>query len=199
MQNPQLLFSVLAGIAVAALLLYAVTIYNSLVAVRREVDRAWANIDVLLKQRFDELPKLVAVCRAYMKYEQETLERVLNARNSFARARSPVEKVGASGASAGLLGHLFALAEQYPDLKADEQFRHLRERISLLESQIADRRETYNDVVNAHNVRIATLPDMLLAVPLGYRPMPLFEAEDFERSSGRIEFGPETGAGGDQR
>ena len=66
-------------------------------------------------------------------------------------------------------------------------------------SKIADRRETYNDVVNAHNVRIATLPDMLLAVPLGYRPMPLFEAEDFERSSGRIEFGPETGAGGDQR
>jgi LemA protein len=181
------MIAALAGFAALALLLYVITVYNSLVAVRREVDRAWANIDVLLKQRFDELPKLVEVCRAYMKYEQETLERVIRARAAFGAADSVENKARATGESAEPLRRLFAVAERYPDLEADQQFRNLRERISALETRIAERRETYNEVVNNHNVRIAQLPDLLLARPMGYGPLPWFAAEDFERPARKLD------------
>jgi LemA protein len=188
----QLVVLTLEVIALLALVLYVVTVYNSLVSVRREVSRAWANIDVLLKQRFDELPKLVEVCKAYMKYEQETLERVVSARAAFGQATSVESKAEATAESASVLRQLFAVAERYPELKADSQFAHLRERISQLETRIADRRETYNDVVNTHNVRIAQLPDMLLARPMGYGSLPLFEAKPGEQQASSLGLG-ETG------
>ena len=185
-KGPLIAFGII-GLAAAALLLYAVTVYNSLVAVRREVDRAWANIDVLLRQRFDELPKLVEACRAYMRHEQDTLDRVLAARGAYSGAIGTDARAAAAAQSMLPLQHLFAVAEAYPELKADGQFAHLRKRISELESHIADRRESYNDVVNAHNVRIAQFPDRLMAVPLGYRERRLFE------------FGPPEGAGPEGR
>lgn len=185
-----LLIAALAVIAGIALLMYLITIFNSLVAVRRETDRAWANIDALLKQRFDELPKLVEVCRAYMQYEQETLERVIRARAAFGAADSAQSKARVTGESASELRQLFVLAERYPELAADEQFRHLRERISELETRIAERRETYNEVVNNHNLRIAQLPDLLVARPMGYGPLPSFAVEDFERPAPALQKRP---------
>lgn len=185
-----LLVPALVGLAIVALLFYVIVVYNSLVAVRREADRAWSNIDVLLKQRFDELPKLVDACMAYMKFEHETLAGVIAARTTFTLAQSVDGKARAAGASVSSLRQLFALAEHYPDLKTDDQFRHLRERISLLEARIADRRETYNDVVNAHNTRIAQLPDMLLAQPMGYQPLPLFEVPEPGRTAHGLESDP---------
>ncbi len=151
---------------VGIVFLYGVTVYNGLVNLTHNVAKAWSNIDVLLKQRHDELPKLVEVCRQYMGFEKETLERVISARSAVFAARDSgdVARLGpAEGALRLGLGNLFALAESYPELEADEQFRHLRDRITALENAIADRRELYNDSVNLNNVRIEQFPDVIIA------------------------------------
>lgn len=151
---------------IAALALYGVTIYNNLVAIKHNVSKAWSNIDVLLKQRHDELPKLVETCKQYMKHEQETLEKVMLARSAVSNAREnhDVGALGAAESSLRLgLGSLFAVAEAYPDLKADQSFQHLQNRISSLENTIADRREFYNESVNINNARIEQFPDIIIA------------------------------------
>jgi LemA protein len=164
---------------------YFVRIYNGLVALRENVRKAWANIDVLLTQRHDELPKLVETCKRYMHYEQETLERVMQARSAVFRAqgRGDVTAVGAAeGQLRAGLGQLFAVAENYPELKADEGFRHLRTRISTLEESIADRRELYNDSVNLNNIRLATFPDLIVARMFEFRTAALLEfTEELKR------------------
>jgi LemA protein len=145
---------------------YLVGTYNGLVQVREAVKLAWSNIDVLLVQRHDELPKLVEVCKQYMQYEPGTLERVMRARSGVDAARSSgnVASLGpAEGELRAGLSRLYAVAENYPDLKASESFRHLQERISGLETAIADRREVYNDAVNTNNVRISTFPGVFVA------------------------------------
>jgi LemA protein len=153
-------------LVVVVAVVYLVSTYNSLVNVKNGVSKAWANIDVLLKQRHDELPKLVDTCRQYMQHEQVTLEKVIAARARVSDARE-YQNVAALGAAEGALrsglGQLFALAENYPDLKANEQFLHLQTRISGLESAIADRREFYNDSVNINNVAVEQFPGVLVA------------------------------------
>jgi LemA protein len=147
-------------------LTYFIMVYNNLVGIKHNVDKAWANIDVLLKQRHDELPKLVDTCKQYMQYEQETLEKVINARSRVADARESHNLAALGAAESALrsgLGSLFALVESYPELKANEQFMHLQARISGLENAIADRREFYNESVNINNVRIAQFPDLIVA------------------------------------
>ena len=167
---------VLGVLVIAAV--YGVTIYNHLVSLKHAVAKAWSNIEVLLKQRHDELPKLVEVCKQYMGYEQETLERVMQARSQVASAQQ-AHDVKALGAAEGLLrtglGQLFAVAEDYPDLKANDNFRHLQQRISGLENTIADRREFYNESVNRNNVRIEQFPDVLVARLFGFQPFELLE------------------------
>jgi LemA protein len=162
---------------------YFVSSYNSLVSLKHNVAKAWSNIDVLLKQRHDELPKLVETCRQYMKHEQDTLEKVMQARSQVANAREAhdVNALGAaeSGMRAGL-GKLFALAEAYPDLKANEQFLHLQGRISGLENAIADRREFYNESVNINNVRIEQFPSNFIANHFEFKPMDLFKVSEAE-------------------
>lgn len=158
--------------------LYAGAIYNNLVRLKHQVAKAWSNIDVMLKQRHDELPNLVAVCREYMSYEQETLQRVVEARSavSSARQRGDVRGLGqAEEVLRGGLDRLFALAENYPDLKANASFQQLSQRISYLEDSIADRRELYNDSVNVNNMRIEQLPDLLIARLFGFKPSELLE------------------------
>ena len=172
----------------AGLVLYFITVYNSLVAVRNECDKAWANIDVLLKQRFDELPKLVDTCKGYMKYEAETLQKIVEARTAWMNATTVDQKLEANQLSAGALKSLFAVAEKYPDLKANNNFMQLQGRISTIETQIADRRELYNDAVNTHNIRIAQLPDVFVARILGYQNRPLFQATAAEREDVKISF-----------
>ncbi len=168
---------------VVAALAYAIMLYNGLVAVKNNVSLAWANIDVLLKQRHDEIPKLVEICKQYRQFEQETLEKVVRARSAVHAARE-ARNVGALGhAEATLragLGGLFAVAEAYPELKANENFMALQNRITQLESAIADRRELYNDSVNINNIRIEQFPDSLVAQRFGFRParMLKFDAEE---------------------
>lgn len=157
---------VVLGFLAVALLGYFITVYNGLIRVGAAVKLAWSNIDVLLAQRHDELPKLVEVCRQYMQFERDTLERVVKARSAVDSARTSgnVNLVGSAERElrTGLNG-LFALAEQYPDLKANEAFRTVAARISGLETAIADRREIYNDSVNTNNIRLQTFPDVLIA------------------------------------
>jgi LemA protein len=167
-----------------ALIAYFVGIYNGLVGLRENVKAAWANIDVLLKQRHDELPKLVETCKRYMQFEQETLERVMRARNSVSQA-STSGNIAAVGAAEQQLragvGRLFAVAENYPQLKTDETFKQLQGRITALEESIADRRELYNDQVNLNNIRVKVFPDVVIAQKFGFLPAHLLEFSNEEK------------------
>jgi len=160
-------------IILALVLIYLVITYNSLVSIKNNVAKAWANIDVLLKQRNDELPKLIDTCKAYMAHESQTLEKVINARMGVDAARQTLDVAGLGKAESTLsksLGGLYAVAENYPDLKADQTFINLQQRITGLENQIADRREFYNDSVNNNNVRIAQFPDLIVAKLFNFEP-----------------------------
>lgn len=168
---------------IVAALIYVIAIYNRLVNLKHNATKSWSNIDVLLKQRHDELPKLVATCKEYMQYEKETLEKVINARSRAANARAAGD-IGALGAAEGALriglGQLFALAEDYPDLKANETFQHLQARITGLENSIADRREFYNESVNLNNIGIEEFPDVVIARFFNFKPFQLLEFEQSE-------------------
>ena len=163
-------------VVLAVVLIYFVMVYNQLVQIKHNVSKAWANIDVLLKQRHDELPKLVETCKQYMKFEQETLTRVMQARSSVSDAREQ-RNINALGQAEGELrnavGRLFAVAEAYPDLKTNQTFLHLQGRISSLENGIADRREFYNESVNINNVRIEQFPDSIVAAFFSFRSAPM--------------------------
>lgn len=168
----------------AALAFYGIAIYNGLVNLKHAVSKAWANIDVLLKQRHDELPKLVETCKQYMQYEQETLERVMQARAAVSSARERGDVGALGGAESQLrlgLGNLFAVAEAYPDLKANQTFQHLQGRISGLENSIADRREYYNESVNNNNVRIEQFPDLIVARLFNFKAAELLEFSEQEK------------------
>lgn len=162
---------------------YAIFIYNNLVTLKHGVSKAWSNIDVLLKQRHDELPKLVEVCKQYMRYEQETLEKVVQARSAVMQARTGgnIKELGQAESALRLgLGNLFALAENYPELKANQSYQQLQGRISQLENGIADRREVYNEAVNLNNVRIEQFPDVLIARLFNFRDFGLLEFDKEE-------------------
>ncbi len=176
---------VICAFVVLAALGYAITIYNGLVRVRNGVGLAWSNIDVLLVQRHDELPKLIAICKGYMQHERETLESVMRARTNVEGARSARNIVSVSSAEGALrsgLSSLYAVAERYPDLKANDLFKNLQTRISALETVIADRREVYNDAVNAQNVRLQAFPDLLIARPLHFVAAPMLKFTAAETS-----------------
>lgn len=164
---------------------YFILIYNGLVRLKHGVARAWANIDVLLKQRHDELPKLVEVCRQYRQFEQDTLARVTEARARIAQARE-VHDVPALGAAEGMLraglGQIFAVVEAYPELKANEHFMQLQARVTALENGIADRREWYNEAVNVHNVRIEEFPDLIVARLFRFAEQPLLQFAGAEKA-----------------
>jgi LemA protein len=167
----------------AGLLLYAVLIYNGLVTLRNGVAKAWSNIDVLLKQRHDEIPKLVEVCKAYMQFERETLEKVMLARagSQAAQARGDIAGVAAAeGPLRGGIGRIAATVEAYPELKANQSMMQLLARITALENEISDRREFYNEYANNNNVRIAEFPDVIIARMAGFQATPLlhFSAEE---------------------
>ena len=171
------LLLVIAGVAA-----YAMTIYNSLVQVKHNVDQAWSNIDVLLKQRTDELGKLIDAVKGYLGYERDLLTRLTTLRSHVGRATSDESRLAAEREIGAGMGRIFALAENYPELKSSANFLELQKRISALEEQIAHRREFYNDAVNINNVRREQVPDRLLASAAGVRHRPLFEATAEERA-----------------
>jgi LemA protein len=180
------MFALVLLLAILAVLVaYGVMVYNGLVSVKHAVAKAWANIDVLLKQRHDEIPKLVEVCRRYRNFEQRTLENVVRARSAVHAAREKRD-IAALGAAEqvlrGSLGSLFAVAEAYPDLKTNESFLKLQARISDLENGIADRREVYNEAVNVNNVRIEQFPDVVIAKMFDFPPARLLQFSAAEKA-----------------
>ena len=180
--------TMVVGFALAALVLYGIGIYNGLIRLKHNLDQAWANIDVLLKQRSDELPKLVETVKGYMSHEKEVLTRVTEARAALLGARGVAEQSQADNALRSALGQLFAVAEAYPELKADASFTQLQERISEVEEQIADRREFYNHSVNACTIRIEHVPDTFVAGMMKLTPRELFEASAEDRRDVEISF-----------
>ena|SRR5579863_2683336 len=174
--------------AIIGLAVYVVMIFNGIVSLKNDVAKAWANIDILLKQRHDELPNLVEVCKGYMNHERETLEKVTQARSQYQQAVSVDQKAQADQGTTSALRGLFAVAENYPQLKANENFLKLQNRITELEGEIADRREFYNDSVNAFNIRIQQVPDTFVAAFMSLRPQSMFKVEDADKSV-KLSFG----------
>ena len=188
MHAGEILWTVLIGLVVVGTVGYGLSIYNSLVSLKNNIGRSWANIDVLLKQRHDELPKLVKTCEGYMQHERAVFDKLSEARGALMKARSVTERADAENLLTRALGGFFAVAESYPDLKANLSFLQLQSRISEIENQIADRREFYNDTVTTFNTRIEQLPDAFVARWLALAPAQLFHVEDADREDVEIKF-----------
>jgi LemA protein len=166
---------------------YFITIYNGLISLKENIKKSWSNIDVILKQRHDELPKLISVCESYTEFEKGILDRLMKAREKYFKASGVAKKSEASNEVTAALQGIFALAESYPDLKANKNFMQLQERISHLEETLADRREFYNDSVNNYNIRIKQIPDVLVAGMLSYRDEEMFKVSQKEREDVKID------------
>ena len=165
-----------------------VSVYNSLVFLKNNIAKAWSNIDVLLKQRHDELTKLLESVKGYMNFEKDVLVQVTQARSAYAQAKTVPEKAQADNMMTSALKSLFAVSENYPELKADQMFIQFQSRITDIESEIADRREFYNDSVNTFNIRIAQMPGVFIARVLNYTPAEMFKAADVDKQDVTVKF-----------
>jgi len=184
-----LLILLFFGFGLVGALWYFVTMYNGLVALKNDIDKAWANIDIMLKQRHDELTKLLDLCKGYMDYERDTLLKITQARSMYQQATSLDQKAQADQSMTSALRGFFAVAENYPELKANNNFQQLQKRITELESQIADRREFYNDSVNTFNIRIQQIPDTFVAAFMNLKPREMFKVQDAEKTDIAMKFG----------
>jgi len=178
-------FGIIAAIAILAII-YLFTIYNRLVTLRNNIDKAWANIDVMLKQRYDLVPNLVQAVQGYMKHEKQVFEDIAALRASFMGAGGPAEKAKANDALSGALKTIFAVSENYPDLKASTNFLELQKQLTVLENQIADRREFYNDSVLLYNNRIKSVPDTIIASAFGFKEKEYFKAGEEEQKAVQV-------------
>ena len=165
-----------------------VAVYNGLIRLKNNIKKSWSNIDVLLKQRTDELTKLIASVKGYMKHERGVLTDVTKARTAMMKAKSKPDKAKADNMLTGALKTLFAVAENYPKLQANENFMQLQGRISGIENELADRREFYNDSVNTYNIKIHQIPTVFIANMLGYKDEVLFKADEADRKDVKVEF-----------
>jgi len=151
--------------------------YNAVVALRQRIDKAWANIGVVLKQRHDQLPNLVAAVSGLMTYERDVLTRVTEARSAYTPSAPIHDQAAVSEATSAAVRSLFAVVERYPDIKAGANVQDLQDEIERLEGMIADRRELYNDQVYRYNTRITQVPGALLAPVFGWRPREFFAVD----------------------
>lgn len=184
----EVLWTVLIGLVVVGTVGYGLSIYNSLVSLKNNIGRSWANIDVLLKQRHDELPKLVRTCEGYMQHERAVFDKLSEARGALMKARTVSERADAENLLTRALGGFFAVAESYPDLKANLSFLQLQSRISEIENQIADRREFYNESVTILNTRIEQIPYVFFAGMAGCKAREMYKVSAEEKASPEITF-----------
>jgi LemA protein len=174
--------------AVVALVLAVVLLYNRLVSLRNRVENAWAQVDVQLRRRYDLIPNLVETVKGYAAHERETFEAVTQARSRAQAAQGPAEQSAAEGLLGQALGRLFAVAEAYPELQADENFRQLQDELAETENRIAVSRQVYNDTVLSYNTAIQTVPGLLIAGPFGFARKDFFELEGEAREAPRVAF-----------
>jgi len=176
------------GLLVVVVAIAAIGIYNRLVTLRNRVDNAWSQIDVQLRRRYDLIPNLVETVKGYASHEKETLERVIAARNSAMSAQTVAEHSETENMLTGALRQIFALAEAYPDLKANQNFMMLQEELSGTESKIAYARQFYNDSVMSYNTSQQTFPANLLAGMFGFTPRDYFEIEQEAKEPVKVQF-----------
>jgi LemA protein len=165
------------GLLIAIIAFTVVASYNAVMALRQRIDKAWANIDVVLKQRHDQLPALVSAVRGLMAFEQDVLQRVAEARAAYSPTEPIPDQAAHSDQTTSAVRSLLAVVEAYPDIKSHQNVLDLQDEIERLESMIADRRELYNDQVYRYNTRIATFPTLPLAWVFGWHPREFFAAE----------------------
>ena len=177
----QLAVAVGLVLAIVLVVFLAVVTYNNVVALQRRCRRAWANIDVALTQRYDQLPNLVAAVRGVMAFEEQVLERVTQARAAYEPDASIHDKAVVSEETSSAVRSLFATVESYPELKSHQNVMALQEEIERLETLIARRRELFNNQVYQHNVAITTIPGALLRPLFGWREVDMFSADEEER------------------
>jgi len=172
---------------IVAVPLWGVLLYNAMVNLKNQVSNAWRQIDVQLKRRHDLIPNLVEVVKDYMSYEQETLQQVIQARNQAVSATTPEAAIAAEGVLTGAMGKLFALMENYPDLKANENVARLMEELSATENRIAFARQFYNDSVMALNNAVETFPSNIVAGMFGFKQATYFEVPETETATPKVD------------
>ena len=177
----QIVVIFIISLVIIGLVSWFFTIYNGLIHVKENIKKSWANIDVLLMQRSDEIPKLIKVLKSFAKHEKKMFDNVMVARKSYLGANSITEKADADNQISDALKSVFALSEAYPELRSNENFLNLQDRISGLENEISDRRELYNESVNNYNIRIQSLPDLAIANAMGLDQEEMFQVNDLKK------------------
>ena len=175
-------------IVLVLIILWVISVYNSLIALRNRVKDQWAQIDVQLKRRFDLIPNLVETVKGYTKHESETLEAVIKARNTYVSATVPEEQMKADGELTKAISKLFALTESYPDLKANTNFQALQQELTETESKIAAARQFYNDTVMVYNNKVSMVPSNIIAGLFKFNKEAFFEANETERQNVQVKF-----------
>lgn len=175
-------------VVVVVLAIAAVALYNNLVKLRNMVDNAWAQVDVQMQRRLDLVPNLVETVKGYASHERGTLDEVTQARAAMANASSPEDKMQADGMLTGALKSLFAVAEAYPDLKANVNFQQLQTELSNTEDKISYMRQSYNDTVMKYNTAIQTFPAVLFAGMMGFKERQSFDADSGAEQAPRVQF-----------
>ena len=180
-------------VILALIVIALIALYNRFVRYRNRVDNAWAQIEVQLKRRWDLIPNLIETVKGYAAHERGTFEAVTEARANAQRAQGPAETAAAEGILGAALGRLFAVAEAYPELQADENFRQLQDELAGTENRIAVSRQVYNDSVLTYNNAIQTFPGVVLAGPFGFARREFFETDETQREAPRVDFSPGAG------
>ena len=182
-----MVIGIIIGVVVL-IALYFMSTYNGLVKLRNMVKDQWSQIDVLLKRRADLIPNLVETVKGYTKHEKETLEAVINARNKAVSAQGVEEEMKANGELSGALSRLFALAESYPELKANENFMDLQNNLKETEDKISYARQFYNDAVLKYKNKLEVFPSNIVGSMFGFKPEPFFEATEKEKENPQVKF-----------
>lgn len=179
---------IIVGVIVLLLIIYVIATYNSLVNLRNNVKDSWSQIDVLLKRRTDLIPNLVETVKGYVKHEKETLDDVVSARNSVVNAKNPKEEMASNNMLTEALGKLMAVAEAYPDLKANTNFLSLQNDLRDTEDKISGSRQFYNDSVLAYKNKLEMFPSNIVAGMFGFKPEEFFETEESAKEAPQVKF-----------
>ncbi len=175
-------------VVIVLIILWVIATYNSLISLRNRVKDSWSQIDVQLKRRFDLIPNLVETVKGYTKHESETLENVVKARNTYLSATLPEDQMKADGELTKAISKLFALSENYPDLKANTNFLDLQNELNETENKIAMSRQFYNDIVMQYNNKVEMVPSNIIASIFKFKTQVFFEAEKEEKENVKVKF-----------
>lgn len=178
----EVMLIIISIVILIGLFIMGIGIYNALIALKESISKAWSNIDVILKQRYDEVPQLIQICQQFVKYEKSIIDKIMAARDKMVSGKTNNERVDGHNELSSCIGGLLAIGEGYPELKSNENYIQIQNRLSDLEERLADRREFYNESVNIYNIRIQQIPDVFLAKLLGYQKESLFEVSLSEKS-----------------